>query len=228
VLERQPGNPVARVGLIEALLSQRRYAEAAASAEREPADSIVRPVVALAELFAHAAAGESDALAAALERAPAAGVTPAELELYTAWASVLAGGETPGSLSAEAASPTEQALEALLRVQEFDAFERLLPLLRATELGEQERHDRLARLYFRLGYLESAADEWIAVVERAPTAPALVGLAQVAVARGLLEDAGELAEKAVRLDPDLVEARRLAEVLRERSRGARVAVLAPS
>ena len=39
VLEAQPANSAARIGLAEALLSQRRYAEAAAEAAAEPADS---------------------------------------------------------------------------------------------------------------------------------------------------------------------------------------------
>ena len=50
VLERQPSNPVARIGLVESLLSQRRYAEAAAEAAQEPSDSPFAAAALLAEL----------------------------------------------------------------------------------------------------------------------------------------------------------------------------------
>ena len=80
--------------------------------------------------------------------------------------------------------------EALLRVEEFDAFEGLLPALAATGLPARRRHSILAEIYLRRGFLKSAADEWAASCEEeGPDAEALTGLARVATARGLTEDA---------------------------------------
>jgi hypothetical protein len=57
-------------------------------------------------------------------------------------------------------------------------------------------------MYLRRGFLDSAGDEWIASVqEGGPDARSLFGLAQVAAARGLLEDAQMFAEETRALDP---------------------------
>jgi hypothetical protein len=66
----------------------------------------------------------------------------------------------------------------------------------------RDRHELLAGVYLRRGFLESAADEWIAACdERGPDADALVGLAQVAWARGMHEDAIVLAREAEGMAP---------------------------
>jgi len=211
VLERQPGNGVARVGLVESLLSQRRYEDAAAEARLEPADSPVAPIAAVAELFALAASGNAERLDGALARAQEAGVARPELDLYRAWQTVLAGGEPPAYLPAAAAAPGATALEALLRVEELEAFERLAAVFDRVALGSADRRHVLAQIYLRRGFLDSAAEEWIAAVSEAPDARSLVGLAQVALAQGLPEDAAVFAEEALALAPDSVEARRLHE-----------------
>jgi hypothetical protein len=83
-------------------------------------------------------------------------------------------------------------------VQEFEAFEALLPALAATGLPGRRRHDLLAEIYLRRGFLDSAADEWIAVVEEdGPDPDSLSGLARVAAARGLTDDA-EMFEQSAR------------------------------
>ena len=57
--------------------------------------------------------------------------------------------------------------------------------------------EALAELYLRHGYADSAAEEWIAACEQGGVdAPALRGLAAVAVARGLDEDAQVFAAEA--------------------------------
>lgn len=114
------------------------------------------------------------------------------------------GGDGSSALAAhgELFQPAVAAmLEALLQVQEFEAFERLLPALAALGLPARERHELLAGIYLRGGYLESAADEWIAACEEAggPDFAALDGLARVAAARGLDDDARLLAAEAEKL-----------------------------
>jgi hypothetical protein len=108
----------------------------------------------------------------------------------------------PSLLPAEAAPALFVMLEALLRVVDVDAFATLVPLADVVAIPWRERRERLANLYLRRGFLESAADEWISVCqEAAPDADALAGLSWVAVGRELPEDALLLAREALTLDP---------------------------
>ena len=66
----------------------------------------------------------------------------------------------------------------------------------------REVRELLASMYLRRGYLESAADEWIAAVQDfGPDARAYTGLALVATARDMREDALGFAREASALDP---------------------------
>jgi hypothetical protein len=88
-------------------------------------------------------------------------------------------------------------------------------LVTSSRLPGAHARNALAERFFAAGYHEIAADEWIAGVEQhGPTAPALLGLAQVALAAGELADAESLAAEAARLDPGAPGARHLAERLR--------------
>ncbi len=186
VVAAQPANGFARLALAEALLSQRRYAEAAAAAAAIADDAACAAAAARSELFGLILAGEP--LATAAERAGARGLDPAELTLFTAWSE--GASEDFPTLSGAALGDLATMLEALLRVEEFEAFEALLPALAASTLGPRERRELLAEIYLRRGFLESAADEWIASCEeQGPDAAALGGLARVAAARGLEGDA---------------------------------------
>jgi hypothetical protein len=94
------------------------------------------------------------------------------------------------------------SLEALLRLREVDAFGLLVPLIERVGLAPRNRRELLASMYMRRGYLESAADEWISVIEElGPDSEALTGLALVAKARELPEDALVFAREARALDP---------------------------
>jgi GT2 family glycosyltransferase/glycosyltransferase involved in cell wall biosynthesis len=205
-LERQPANGLARVGLIEALLSQQRWAEAAAEAEREPADSPFGPAAAGSGLFAHALVGDAAGLAAAVQQAREAGVAAPDLALYSAWTLTLAGEPLPQSLPAEAATTALTVLEALLRIQDFDTFGVVLPLFELVDVDPRERREAIARVYLRRGFVDSAASEWIAVARERPDARAFVGLAQVAFAQGQPDDALAFAEEALALEPGHEEA----------------------
>jgi hypothetical protein len=103
-------------------------------------------------------------------------------------------------------------LEALLRVEAFDAFGALLPVAERLQLPWRERREALATMYLRRGFLESAADEWIAVCQTAgPDARALAGLAHVAYLRDMGEDARLFAEEALGLDASNPTARAIVE-----------------
>jgi Tfp pilus assembly protein PilF len=106
-------------------------------------------------------------------------------------------------------------LESLLRVQDFENFEKLVPLLNTTPLAERERRELLAQMYLRRGFLRSAGREWMAVCEQQPDVRALVGLAHVALANGQSAAASTFAENALALDPENETARKLAAASRE-------------
>jgi hypothetical protein len=88
-------------------------------------------------------------------------------------------------------------LEALLRLEAFELFATLLPVVEAIAIPDRDRRELLARMYLRRGFLESAGDEWVtAIEEHGADAEALTGLSEVAAARGLDEDAELLAGEA--------------------------------
>ena len=205
-LEAQPSNSAARMGLSESLLAQRRYADAAEVAAAEPADSPVAARAAEAVVFASAVMGRPDDIDAAVERA-AASLVDADADLYRAWAAAIRGGRLPATLGTAAGPTAARLLEALLRVTETDAFTTLLGVFGLVQLPERQRRELLATMYLRRGFLESAADEWIAVATTQPDASAMLGLAQVALARGYDQDAVDFAAEAVRLEPHFEGAR---------------------
>jgi tetratricopeptide (TPR) repeat protein len=207
VVEAQPGNGGARLALVETLLSSRRYTEAAEAAATVSDDDAFAVAAARSELFARVLAGRASeeatpgdaapgdeappsggdpAAADATTRAARRGLPAAELDLFAAWAASMA----YPALDPTVVDSLATMLEALLRVEEFEAFEALLPALAATGLPARRRHSLLAEIYLRRGFLESAADEWAASCEEeGPDTEALAGLARVATARGLTEDA---------------------------------------
>lgn len=193
VLAARPGNGPARVAAAEALLSAGRLEEAAKIAEAiDPADPCAATAARTAA-FARLALGHAEV--------QLAGLPADERHAYEAWRRKVAG-EATGVVPAAAAAPLATALEALLHLQAFEAFEQLESVLSDAALPARERRELLAGMYLRRGYLDSAADEWIAACEdTGPDADALLGLARVAAARGLEEDARLLAEGACELAP---------------------------
>lgn len=205
VVAAQPDNGSARLALAETLLSMSDFAAAAAQAAAVGDDDPAAPAAARSELFArllaeHAAREHAarrgfggELPTEALERAGRRGLGAAELSLFRAWAA----GEAYPGLDPALVEPLATMLEALLRVEQFEAFEALLPALEAAGLEPRARHQLLAETYLRRGFLESAGEEWIAAVERfGPDPDSLTGLAHVAAARGLAEDAQVFAEQA--------------------------------
>jgi tetratricopeptide (TPR) repeat protein len=183
VLELQPGNEPARVALAEALLSQGRLAEAGAEA------AACGPRAARTRVFAQLAAGDASNF-------DSEGLTAGELAAYGAWRSVLRG-DPAAALPASAAAPLLTALAALLHLESYDAFGALLPVWEQVALPWRERSEALADLYQRRGYLESAAERWIAIVRQGgPDARSLRALSSIAAARGFDEDAAVFATEA--------------------------------
>jgi tetratricopeptide (TPR) repeat protein len=215
VLERQPHAGAARVALAEALLSQRRYGEAAEVAAAMDADAPSAAVAAHSELFARMAAGQdAAALDEAFARARTAGTEPDAIALFGAWRALAEGATPPAALTPASGELLFAVLEALLRVQDVDPFVAVLPLVERIPLARRDRRERMAQLYYRRGFVDSAADEWAAACEeQGPDANALAGLAAVAFMRGEEQDAGLFAQTARELDPAHEGARRVLERL---------------
>lgn len=212
VVAARPDNAPARLALVETLLSQARFADAAEAAAAVPEDSPLLGAAVRARAFAALAEGDAETAAAVL--ADADTVPDPERAALAAWQAVLAGGEPAPLLPAEAADSVVVMLEALARVEAFDAFELLAGRLDTLDLPWREKRERLAGVYLRRGFVDLAADEWLTVCEaEGPDAPAMIGLAQVAWAKGLAEDAIAFAEEAQAIDPTDPTAGLLAERL---------------
>ena len=91
LLEAQPGSGYARVALAEALLSQRRWDEAAAEAAELGDDEPHAVAARRSELFALLVEGELEAARAVLARAAAGGMPSGELALFAGWCDVAEG-----------------------------------------------------------------------------------------------------------------------------------------
>jgi glycosyltransferase involved in cell wall biosynthesis len=197
VLDAQPSAEHARLALAEALLSQGRLDEAAQVADAVDPDSTVAAAAAQSAAFARLAGERRDDIAAVLDRARSAGTPAPQLDALAAWAAVQDGERPPATIAVDAAALVLAMLEALLRIERYEPFGALLEVFEVVALPWRERREQLARMYQRRGYLESAAEEWIAVCnEAAPDAAALQGLSAVARARGMDEDAELLAAEA--------------------------------
>ena len=213
VVAAQPDNGAVHVAIAEALLSQSRWAEAVEAARHAAVGSFA-PLAASSQLFGAIMAGDAEAYADGIARARAAEVAPAHVAVFEAWQAAHSGGETPRILPLDAAGLLGTILEALLRVEEFEAFEKLVPLMEACPLPARERQEFMAQIYLRRGFLESAADEWVAACQDGgPDARALIGLAQVAYAREMHDDAAVFASEAQAMDPGNQGAARLLAAL---------------
>lgn len=203
VLRAQPGADWARVALGEALLSQGRTGDAAEVAALVPAEAPAKAAALRTEIFARLADGD-DAGATTLLAGPVAETLPAaERAALEAWAGPRDATGHLADVPAAAADVVCVMLDALARLERFDAFEALAAVLSRMPLGVRDRHERLATLYLRRGFLDSAAEEWIAVCERlGPDAAALRGLAMVATGKGLEEDAVLLGREAEALEAE--------------------------
>ena len=194
VLELQPGNDHARVALAEALLSQGRLSDAAAQADGVDELGPCGEAAARTRAFACLAGGDPDGARLALSPLAAG-----DRAAYDAWRALLTGDPAP-ALPAAAAAPLLTALGALLHLENYEAFGTLLPAWDQVALPARQRDELLAELYQRRGYLESAAEQWIAIVEHSgPDTHALQALAEIAAARGFHEDAAVFAQEAGRL-----------------------------
>ncbi len=93
-------------------------------------------------------------------------------------------------------------LDALARLEEYELFERLVPLVRASIGDARTAALTLAELFLARGFYRLAAEHAIEAIEvGGPEPRALACLAKAAVAEGLFEDALPILQAALELDP---------------------------
>jgi tetratricopeptide (TPR) repeat protein len=215
VLEAQPHSGPARAALVEALLYQRRYSEAAAAAAMLDESDNRAATVVRSELFGLLLSGDVAGAGQALERAARVGLPSAEQSMFSSWIAQAEGSGQATQIPTGAVPLLELMLEALLRVQDFESFETVHGLFMSAQLPTRERRERLAQMYMRRGFLKSAGREWMAVCEEQPDTRALVGLAQVALASGQPESARGFADAALNIDPGNAVASAVLDTVRE-------------
>jgi tetratricopeptide (TPR) repeat protein len=201
VLEGTPDSDLARVALAEVLIAQRLNGEAVGVLEGVSPAGAHRLAVARTQLFAMLAGGGEDraAVLEATERARAGGMSGPELELFEAWRALIWSGSTDLQPGLASVPRLLAMLETLLLAQDFEGFEALLGLMARSSLPERERRELLAEMYLRRGFHSSAAEEWMAVAGTAPDARAMLGLARVALARAMPQEAEQFAAAALEL-----------------------------
>jgi tetratricopeptide (TPR) repeat protein len=184
LLAAQPGNAQARVALAETLLAQGRLADAATEAAQVDPSAPCAEAAQRTELFARLVEG-ADATPATASALP-----EAERAVFAAWQASRSGATVATALPADAAAPVLSLLDALARLEAYDAFADLVAVLERVAIPERDRRQALAELYLCHGYVDLAGEEWLAICDRdGADERSLRGLAAVAAARGMPEDA---------------------------------------
>ena len=150
-----------------------------------------------------------DTVQAALRRASSAGLSVAEGAVFETWAAIAQGATDTRPVPVAGAPLLAVILETLLAGADGERFVALLPALEQSQLARREQRELLAQMYLKHGLIDRAAQEWIAAASEAPDVRSMVGLAQVAVAQGMIEDAGNFATAALELDPASAQAKAL-------------------
>jgi len=206
-----PGNAIARVGLIECALSDSSIEQVfdltGDFADSDPtAAALLRARLFACLLDPAAHLGEAQGL---LVRAKQVGLDEHELEVFDAWAAMLAG-DGFRHVSPQAGLAAVSLLGAALRMRMMDAAEQLIVLAKLSELPLTDRVEQLGTLFFHEGLLEFSAMEWMEWINaEGEHATPMVGLAQISLAEGRREEALAIAEAAAALDPSEPTAQRI-------------------
>ena len=191
---------LARAALAELCLAAGELSEAAALAAAVQDDSARGALACRIETCARMALGDAEGAAGALARAAAVGLPEAEETMFAAWVA-LAAGQPIASLPVASVPLLATLMEILLGAGAMDAFGQLRELLAASQLPVRDRRQLLAEAQLRHGHLAEAAIEWMEVCSENPDAPALLGLAEVALRQAMPADALTFATAALELDP---------------------------
>ncbi len=208
-LDATPADARARTGLAELLLGRGAWDEAADLASAVPADDPFGGLAVRIELCSIIGRADAETVHAALGRAARAGLSVAEGAVFETWAAIARGATDAKPVPVAGAPLLGVILETLLRGADGERFVALLPVLEQSQLARREQRELLAQMYLKHGLVDRAAQEWIAVASATPDVRSMVGLAQVALAQGMTEDAANFATAALELDPASAQAQAL-------------------
>jgi tetratricopeptide (TPR) repeat protein len=211
------GHPAARVGLLEALVTQKRYDEI----EQEAGDlASGTPAFVAAQRLRMLAAmlrGDRESALAALAALASGGGDAHEIEMLHAAVAAVLDGAAPPSLSRLSAQRALELLHALARLGEFVAFERVTPVAEAAVGDRRESAVLIGEIYLMRGFYRLAADSALRAIELGgQDARTLALLGKSAVAEGMFEDAVPVLEAALACDPSQGSIATLLAQVRER------------
>ena len=212
-IDATPSNTRALTSLAELRLARGAWDEAADLAAAVPADDPYAGLAVRIELCSRIGRADADTVQATLRRASSAGLSAAEGAVFETWAAIAQGATDTTPVSVAGAPLLGVILETLLRGADGERFVTLLPVLERSQLPRREQRELLAQMYLKAGLVDRAAQEWLAAATEAPDVRSMVGLAQVAVAQGLIDDAVNFATAALELDPASAEAKALLQAL---------------
>jgi tetratricopeptide (TPR) repeat protein len=214
-LAKAPGNAAATVGLAETLLTQHRYADLVADGTRLPEATAAAVALERCRVLAAVAAGDAAAAADAVECFGHGGDSD-EQRFLQAFA-CLADGRDPGRLDRVAAPFAIQMLDALARLEEFELFERLVPVAQQAIGDPRTAALTLAELFAARGFYRLSGEWALQAIELGGPEPrALAVLGKSAVAEGMFEDAVPVLQASLDLDPTQVAVRTLLASVRGR------------
>jgi tetratricopeptide (TPR) repeat protein len=203
-LARNAAHPAATVGLSEALLTQHRYADLLADAAELPIGTPAFLALQRSRLVAAVAGGDAAAATTAADLLGVGGSDADEAAFAAAFARFAARGTTPPptALPTAAAGYGVRMLDALARLEEYELFEAVVPLVRSAIGDARASALTLAELFLARGFYRLAAEHAMEAIEvGGPEPRALACLAKAAVAEGLFEDALPILHAALELDP---------------------------
>ncbi len=211
------GHPAARVGLLEALVTQRRYAEVEAEIGELAAGTPAFVAVQRLRMLAATLAGDRAPATAALAALAEGGGDAAEIDMLRAVIDVVLDGTPPPALSRRSAQRALEVLHALARLGEFEAFERVTLVVEHAVGDRREATVLIGELFLLRGFYRLAADAALRAIELGGQDARTLGLlGKSAVAEGLFEDAIPVLEAALALDPAQGSIAGLLDSVRER------------
>jgi glycosyltransferase involved in cell wall biosynthesis len=196
------GHAAARVGLLEALVTLHRYDEV--EAESGQLAGGTPPYIAvqrLRMLAATLAGARATAVAAIGDLTAGGGDADEATMLHAVVTSIFDAADVPALPRASAPRALE-ILNAAARLGEFEAFERVIPVVEQAVGDPGEAIVLIGELYLARGFYRLAAESAVRAMElTGPDARTLSLLGKSAVAEGLFEDALPVLEAALALDP---------------------------
>jgi glycosyltransferase involved in cell wall biosynthesis len=211
------GHPAARVGLLEALVTQHRYAEVEAESGRLAPGTPAYIAVQRLRMLAAMLAGDRASAEAALEALAEGGGDAAEVTmLHAVLGAVLDHAECP-PLPRASAQRALELLHALARLAEFDAFARVTRVVEQAVGDQREATVLIGELFLLRGFYQLAGDAALRAIELGgQDARTLALLGKSAVAEGLFDDAIPVLEAVLAMDPSQHAIAGLLDSVRER------------